>query len=264
MRCDIKSLLRAGHSKRELKLALLPTEESSILSVALSDISTHSNPPPSPLQPLSAISHELGNFSLANFPTGIFSGNTERDLQLTAWKTAIRAVPDDPELTFPPPPANDSTSGCDGDSGLAVCEGSDMATIFGSVLTTSTTGTIHTTDLLSWEEIHCPKYGLILPPLIVRYNDMIGDRRLEPMCDGHMFYNISSDLHFTICHRGVNYVPDLPSPDFHRKHAVRVFLETPSMAGIKNGPFYKYLGDCYIVRTELYLPRADWAIAPDH
>ncbi|KAF5386690.1 hypothetical protein D9615_001971 [Tricholomella constricta] len=177
-----------------------------------------------PLQPsnLSARARKFENFSPVNSPVGILSIEVEHPPKLDASKATIHDAPKD----------SDSTA------------------------------TIRTVKLLSWEEIHCPKTGSI-PPLIIRHNDVVGDRRLQYRRDGFMFYDISTDhLHFTISCRAVEILPNAPSEEFFTNHAVRVFLESPPVPDIKNGPFYKYLGDCYIMRTEKYLPKVDWAMAP--
>jgi hypothetical protein len=43
-----------------------------------------------------------------------------------------------------------------------------------------------------------------------------------------------------------------------KSHAVRVFQEVPPVSAIVNGPYFRYIGDYYILRTQKTLPKTAW------
>lgn len=77
--------------------------------------------------------------------------------------------------------------------------------------------------------------------------------------DGFLFYDPSSEMHLTVGRHGIRSLHSNTNP---AAHAVRVYLEYAPAPGVHNGPFYKPLGEYYILRTERYLPRAQWARVP--
>ncbi|GLB35504.1 hypothetical protein LshimejAT787_0210690 [Lyophyllum shimeji] len=274
MLLDIKNLLRADEpmptpmpKPKSLRAHQAPRKAKAAVPAAPTSKLAGAAPRRSSMRSMAS---ELDNFpgSLADFTRGFgpFNAELEHQLIIQAWKAAVRAVPEDPEFTFPAPAPPPPTPANDYMHGLVVHEDSDLSTLFGSECTDASTDTIKVVDLFSLDEILSKKNGFI-PPLIIHQTDLIGDRHLRPKHDGFMFYDISSDpLHHLISCRSVSgALPRVPSQAFFKTHAVRVFHECPGprVPGIENGPFYKYIGDYYVHRTERYLPREEWKRASE-
>ncbi|KAG5653945.1 hypothetical protein H0H81_009061 [Sphagnurus paluster] len=139
----------------------------------------------------------------------------------------------------------------------------DQATVIGSDDTATTRKRIiNVVELFSKEEVE--RTSGLIPALIIGHDAMVGDRFLSYGRDGFFYYDISASLSDTICRRSVTAIPSAPSQAFFKNHSVRVFVERPPVPEIPDGPFFQYIGDCYILNTEDYLAQEDWAAAPQH
>lgn len=102
-----------------------------------------------------------------------------------------------------------------------------------------------------------------IPALIIGLDDIAGDRCIVPKQDGYFYYDpCAAPLHSTIIKRTICLRTNdtaLDDPEFFSNYAVRVFVQVPHVAGITDGPLYKYIGDYYVHKTESYLSRKDWA-----
>ncbi|KAF8061668.1 hypothetical protein FPV67DRAFT_1655192 [Lyophyllum atratum] len=258
MLLDIQNLLRADRPKREPMTKALPGPGQLKARKAATAIKDTERPPRK--SNLRAMASELDNFSAENIPVGAFNAEVEQQLKTDAWMKAVRAAAVDPEFTFPPAP-NRNRETNDNAHGLVVTESSDLSTLFGSECTDASTETIKVVQLFSLEEIYSKKNAFI-PPLIINHDDIIGDRLLMPKHDGFMYQDVSvNPLDHIIGRRSLDVLPEAPSQALFRKHAVRVFFEVLPAPGIMNGPFYKYIGDYFVKRTEKYLPKRQWVTA---
>ena len=78
-----------------------------------------------------------------------------------------------------------------------------------------------------------------------------------------MYYDTTvAPLHHVICTRGLFVSCEEPMLDLDiclKNHAVRIFQEVHPVAAIANGPYFRYIGDYYIIRTRQTLPKTAWA-----
>ncbi|KAG6850409.1 hypothetical protein H0H93_013634 [Arthromyces matolae] len=98
-----------------------------------------------------------------------------------------------------------------------------------------------------------------LPALFLRYNEIVGSNSVVCNRDASIYYDFcAKDIASVVSSRGVKKIPTNPHEKFFRNHAVSVFVEVHPVKGIKNGPYYRYTGDCYLLKTDGLLSRQGW------
>lgn len=115
------------------------------------------------------------------------------------------------------------------------------------------------TYLFSSEEVYKQSY---IPPLVIGLHDIVGEKRLVPKEDGFMYCDPSvAPLQHVISNRGLFVSYDDPVLELElylKEHAIRVFQEVPPISDIANGPYFRYIGDYYILRTQKTLSKTVW------
>ncbi|KAG6898239.1 hypothetical protein C0992_002253 [Termitomyces sp. T32_za158] len=217
---------------------------------------------PRPLLDHCALAHKLYNYDQDRFPVTQYDVNIDQKFQVDAFKSALR-VPEGADFTnftfqlgHEYPDAEEGTL-------VPTIEESDLMTLGELDYTSSNSKTLKPVDLFSFEEIFADE-SEILPALLIRYTDIIGSDRLVYKHDAAIYYDFCVDqIERHVSSRGVMALPRIPDHDFFCRHAVRVFLQVPDIPNIVDGPFYRYMGDCYIVKTNQLLSRHEWIALPD-
>ncbi|KAG6861654.1 hypothetical protein C0995_013656 [Termitomyces sp. Mi166 len=212
-----------------------------------------------------ALAHELNNYDQDRFPPARYDVNMEQKMQVDAFKAALRATPKEIDLAnFIYQLAPEHPEAEEGTLVHTDAEESDLTTLGELDYTSSNIKMIKPVDLFSLEDIFFGE-SEIIPALLIRYMDIVGSDRLAYKRDAAIYYDFCVDqIERHVLSRGVTILPRVPDYNFFRKHAVRVFLQVPDIPNIVDGPFYRYMGDCYIVKSNQLLPRNEWVALPEY
>ncbi|KAG6865674.1 hypothetical protein C0991_000444 [Blastosporella zonata] len=220
--------------------------------------------PPRVLLKRQELSLELDNYTPGQYPLARYNVHLDQKLQVDAFKAAVRATHEENDLAD-----FDSQLGSNINN-FSAEQATIVATHAGeSELTTLTepdhpANSVKAIYMMSLEEIFSDKHEVI-PAVLIRYTDVVGSDRLAYHRDAAIYYDdLIVQIHRTVISRGVYKIPNAPGYEYFRKHAVRVFLQIPDVPNIVNGPFYRPLGDYYIIRTDDRLPPHDWNTAPEY
>ncbi|KAG5351558.1 hypothetical protein C0989_005999 [Termitomyces sp. Mn162] len=212
-----------------------------------------------------ALAHELNRYDRDRFHLARYDVNIEQKFQVDAFKAAVRATPGEEYLanfTFPLAPGDLDTE--EATLVPTYAEGSDLTTLGEPDLTLSIIETMKPVDLFSLEDIFSDE-SEIIPPLLIRYTDIVGSEHLVYKRDAAIYYDFCVDqIERHVSSRGVMAIPRAPDHEFFCDHAVRVFLQVPDIPDIVDGPFYRYMGDCYIVKTDQLLSQHEWNVLPEY
>ncbi|KAG6845212.1 hypothetical protein H0H87_012539 [Tephrocybe sp. NHM501043] len=204
---------------------------------------------------------ELGNYTPGQYPLARYNVGVDQQLQVNAFKVALGTAVAELDL-------NDFAFRLDPNINNFSAE---QATFVDSELNTLAevdyaTGSAKATEainLMSLEQIFSNKDDII-PALLIRYTDVVGADRLAFNTDAEIYYDdLVDEIHDYVQSRAVYSVPKEPCHQYFRRHAVRAFLQVQNVQGIVGGPFYRSLGDYYILKSNARLPRADWNTLPE-
>ncbi|KAG6868222.1 hypothetical protein C0993_006085 [Termitomyces sp. T159_Od127] len=217
---------------------------------------------PRPFLDHCALAHKFNTYDQDRFPLTQYDVNIDQKYQVDAFTSALR-VSEEADLTnFTFQVAHEHP---DAEEGTLVptVEDLDFTTLGEWDHTSSNINTMKPVDLMSLEEIFADE-SEVIPALLIRYTDIVGSDRLAYKHDAAIYYDFCVDqIEHHVSSRGVMVLPRVPDQDFFCRHAVRVFLQVPDIPDIINGPFYRYMGDYYIVKTDQLLPRHEWIALPE-